>query len=141
MDTSALRMIGAEAFYDSIIQPTLITFISHRFEALCREYFSLQAREGNLPGIHNIGTYYYDDPVQKHNREFDIALSWGDSYSLYEAKYVKHALTMDEIHREQGQVREIQNLRVKELGFISASGFVEREPGVRYITGDDLYAM
>ncbi|MCM1308892.1 MAG: AAA family ATPase, partial [Butyrivibrio sp.] len=47
---SALQVLGAGAFYDEYVQPSLTTFISHRFEEICRCYFSLQAKAGKLKG-------------------------------------------------------------------------------------------
>lgn len=57
---SALQMLGAEAFYDNYIEPSITTFISHRFEEIARTFFSLQVKEGKRKGIFRIGTYYYD---------------------------------------------------------------------------------
>ena len=41
---SALQVIGAEAFYEEYISDSIITFISHRFEEICRDYFSIQVK-------------------------------------------------------------------------------------------------
>jgi hypothetical protein len=60
-----LHVLGAEAFYDEYIEEALITFVSCRFEKVCRDYFSLQAQAGKLKGVSNIGSYYYDDSVPK----------------------------------------------------------------------------
>ncbi len=137
---SALQMLGAEVFYDQYIAPTLSEFISRRFEGLCQDYFSILAHQGKLPGIRNIGTYYYDDPATKRNGEFDIALDFGDGYTICEAKYLKKPMEPDEIHREVGQIRAIKGIEVSRIGFISANGFAQREDGFLYYTGDDLYA-
>ncbi len=135
---SALQMLGAEAFYDQYIAPTLVGFIAHRFEEICRDYFALKARAGQLKGVRNIGTYYYDDPARKVNGEFDVALEFENDYAIYEAKYYSVPLTLDEIHRELGQIRE---LHVTKIGFFAASGFAEKEAGYDYLTADDLYAL
>lgn len=137
---SALQMLGAEVFYDQYIAPTLTEFISRRFEELCRDYFSFLARQGRLPGIRHIGSFYYDEPATKSNGEFDVALDFGDSYTIWEAKYFKKPIELDDIHREAGQVRAIKGIDVSQIGFISASGFAQKEDGYLYYTGDDLYA-
>ena len=62
-----------------------------------------------------------------------------DGYSIIEAKYFINPMVMDEIHREIGQVREISELDIKQIGFISINGFVEKEDGCLYYTGTDLY--
>lgn len=137
---SALQMLGAEAFYDQYIAPTLTEYISRRFEELCRDYFSYLARQGKLPGIRHIGSFYYDNPATKSNGEFDVALDFGDTYTICEAKYFKKPIELDDIHREAGQIRGIKGIEVSQIGFISASGFVQKEGGYLYYTGDDLYA-
>ncbi len=137
---SALQMLGAEVFYDQYIAPTLTEYISRRFEELCRDYFSYLARQGKLPGIRHIGSFYYDDPATKSNGEFDVALDFGDTYTICEAKYFKKPIELDDIHREAGQIRGIKGIEVSRIGFISASGFAQKEDGYLYYTGDDLYA-
>ena len=137
---SALQMLGAEVFYDQYISPTLTEYISRRFEELCRDYFSYLARQGKLPGIRHIGSFYYDDPATKSNGEFDVALDFGDTYTICEAKYFKKPIELDDIHREAGQIRGIKGIEVSQIGFISASGFAQKEDGYLYYTGDDLYA-
>ena len=136
---SVLQILGAEAFYDAYIAPTLTEFISRRFEELCRDDFSFLARQGRLPGIRHIGTFYYDDPVPRSNGELDVALDFGGKYTICEAKYLKKPLELDDIHREAGQIRAIRDIEVCQIGFISAGGFAQREDGYLYYTGDDLY--
>ncbi len=137
---SALPMIGEAAFFEQIVSRTLRKdFVPRRFEELCRSFFSLLARAGKLPGITNIGAYYYDDPAQHKNGEFDAALAFGDEYEIYEAKYYRNPVTLDEIHREAEQVREIKALKVVRLGFVAVNGFEKREAGYRYFDGEDLY--
>ena len=133
-------MIGERTFFEQIVSPTLLTaFVPHRFEELCRSFFSVLAQAGKLPGITNIGTYYYDDPVNHKNGEFDVALAFGDEYEIYEAKYYKKPMMLAEIHHEAGQAREIKSLNVVRLGFIAVNGFEELEEGFTCYTGEDLY--
>jgi len=137
---SALQMIGAKEFFDQYISPTLLSeYVPHRFEDLCRNFFSHLAKSGQLPGITNIGTYYYDDPLRHRNGEFDIALAFGDQVQLFEAKYYKRPLALSEIHKEAGQIREIEVLKVVHLGFIAVNGFEKQEDGYSYYNGEDLY--
>ena len=137
---SALQMIGERMFFEQIVSPTLLTsFVPHRFEELCRSFFSVLAQAGKLPGITNIGTYYYDDPVLHKNGEFDVALAYGNDYELFEAKYYQKPVTIQEIHREAGQFRESSARNVIHLGFIAVNGFIEQEDGYIYYDGEDLY--
>lgn len=138
-NASALQVLGAEAFYDEYVAPTLTDFISRRFEGICRDYFSLQVRSGKLKGVRNIGSYYYDDPVHRKNGEFDVALELADGYAIYEAKYYAQPMTLDEIHREVQQVTNIKELVVKQLGFIAINGFVEQEKPYTYLDGNDIF--
>lgn len=138
-NASALQVLGAEAFYDEYVAPTLADFISRRFEGICRDYFSLLVRSGKLKGVRNIGSYYYDDPVHRKNGEFDVALELADGYAIYEAKYYAKPMTLDEIHREVQQVANIKELAVKQLGFIAINGFVEQEKPYTYLDGNDIF--
>ena len=137
---SALQMIGAREFFDQYISPTLLSeYVPHRFEELCRGFFSHLAKSGQLRGVTNIGTYYYDDPLRHRNGEFDIALAFGDQIRLFEAKYYKEPLALSEIHKEAGQIREMEALKVVQLGFIAVNGFEKQEEGCSYYDGEDLY--
>ena len=138
-NASALQVLGAEAFYDEYVAPTLADFISRRFEGICRDYFSLLVRSGKLKGVRNIGSYYYDDPVHRKNGEFDVALELADGYAIYEAKYYAKPMTLDEIRREVQQVANIKELAVKQLGFIAINGFVEQEKPYTYLDGNDIF--
>ncbi len=137
---SALQMIGPGAFFDQTVSPTLLTeYVPRRFEELCRCYFSRMAKEGRLPGITNIGTYYYDDALRHRNGEFDVALAFGARYSIFEAKYYNKPLSLSEMRREAAQIREIRDLQVSGIGFIAVNGFERKEEPYICYDGDDLY--
>ena len=137
---SSLQMIGPKAFFEQQVAPTLLTeYVPHRFEELCRSFFSRLAKYGQLPGISNIGTYYYDDPVHHQNGEFDVALEFGHQYQIYEAKYYKKPMSASEIHKEAQQIRDIESLNIVRLGFIAVNGFEKQEDGYSYYSGEDLY--
>ncbi len=122
---SALQMIGAEAFYEEYIEPVLTTYISHRFEEICRSYFSLQAEKRKLTGVLNIGTYYYDDPKNRKNGEFDVVLERRDCFDVYEVKYLSSPLTKRQMQAEVAQISEIEEIQIGTIGFISVNGFEE----------------
>ena len=138
---SALQMLGADSFYDEYIEPSIITFISHRFEEMCRTYFSLLAKSGKLKGVLDIGTYYYDDSVRRKNGEFDIALKRAKGYDIYEAKYYTGILTEKEMLQEEKQVLEIPALNIKKIGFITVSGVETKLEKFEYINGEQLYFL
>ena len=106
-----------------------------------RDYFSLKAKNGSLKGIRNIGTYYYDDQHNKTNGEFDVALDIKDGYAIYEAKYLKTPLTKQQILEEVKQIKQIEEINVLKIGFISISGFKEPVSGYELINGEDLYSF
>ena len=134
-------MLGADSFYDEYIEPSIITFISHRFEEMCRTYFSLLAKSGKLKGVLDIGTYYYDDSVRRKNGEFDIALKRAKGYDIYEAKYYTGILTEKEMLQEEKQVLEIPALNIKKIGFITVSGVETKLEKFEYINGEQLYFL
>lgn len=65
---SALQVLGAKAFYEEYIKDSIITFISHRFEEICRSYFSLQVQSGKLKGILNTAPITTTIQRQKNER-------------------------------------------------------------------------
>lgn len=138
---SALNVIGAEAFYEEYIEPSIITFISHRFEELCRDYFSILVKNGKLKGIRNIGTYYYDDSVEKKNGEFDVVLQRKEAFDFYEAKYYQNPMKLSEMEKEEQQIRSINGLTVSKIGFISVNGFEETPSKYHCISGSELYIV
>ena len=136
---SALQMLGPEVFFEEYIEPTLVTFISHRFEEICREYFSIQVKARKFPGVRNIGSLYYDDPVKKKNGEFDVALAYASHYDVIEVKYLKGKLLYSEMKKEAAQVAEIPGIAIGRTGFVSANGFEDTNGFSPCLTAEDLY--
>ena len=48
-------------------------------------------------------------------------------------------MELDELHHEVYQIELIPSLNVNRIGFISLSGFAEKEEGYSYLTGEDLF--
>lgn len=139
-NTSALQVLGAEAFYDEFIAPVLTDFITLRFEGICRDYFSLQVRSGRMNGVRNIGSYYLDTAVRCENKEFPIAVELADGYAVYLPKYSAQPMTLDEIHGEAQRMEGVNDPGIKQLGFISINGFVEQEKPYIYLDDNDIFA-
>lgn len=135
----ALQMLGARAFYENYVAPSLVNFISHRFEDIVRTYFSLQVKDGKRNGILHIGTYYYDDSIRKMNGEFDVVLQKQYSYDIYEVKYLTTPLTENAMHAEENQIRAIQGINIGRIGFVSVNGFEKILSEYECIDGDMLY--
>lgn len=135
-----LTLLGPQAFYDQYIAPSLNTFISYRFESLCRQFFSLLAKSGKLTDVRNIGTYYYDDPTMRKSGEFDVVIERSDGYTVCEVKYLRNPMTVTMQQTEAEKIRSIPFLPVSEIAFISATGFEGMTSPYQYIDGEDLYA-
>lgn len=136
---SALHMLGAQAFYEEYIEPSLITFISFRFEELCRAYFSLLAHAGKLKGVTNIGTYYYDDSTTRTSGEYDVVLQRRSSYDVYEVKYFTSVMPKSKMEAEATKIRNIKGLQLGKIGFITVHGCEEYANEYDCISGAMLY--
>jgi hypothetical protein len=135
-----IRTIGENAFFDLMIEPTLETFISYRFEEIAREYFQRSVRQGYLKDVYDIGTYWFDDPAEKKNGEFDCVLKNRDSYSFYEVKYHKTPLSPGLCEQEEKEVRRLAlSMDVGKIGFVSASGFDFSSDRYDLIDAEQLY--
>lgn len=139
-NSSALQVLGAEAFYDEYVAPVLTHFIAHHFEDICREYFSLQVHSGRMNGVRSIGSYYLDTAVRCENKAFSVAVELADGYAVYLPKYSAQPMTLDEIHGEAQRMEGVNDPGIKQLGFISINGFVEQEKPYIYLDGNDIFA-
>lgn len=126
---SILNNIGPDRFYKEYIKDKLTTFISHRFEEIVRDYFSISVKDGQYEDVIDIGTYYYDDPKNKTNGEFDVVLKTKkEKFIVCEVKYYKdNKLSLKEMSEEYNQIKKINELNIEEVMFISSSGFEKNE--------------
>lgn len=131
--------MDAETFYDEYIAPALTDFIARCFEDICREYFSLQVRSGQMNGVRSIGSYYPDTAVRCDSKAFPIAVELADGYAVYLPKYSAQPMTLDEIHGEAQRMEGVNDPGIRQLGFISLNGFVEQEKSYTYLDGNDIF--
>ena len=117
--------MGKDTFYDVCIRDKITTFISHRFEEIVKDYFSIAAKAGKLKDVINIGTYYYNNPVEKTNGEFDVVLKLkNEKYKIVEVKYYNNKLlSTDEMDHEIEQIKKINELNIDSVAFVSTSGY------------------
>ena len=134
-----LRRLGPDTFYRMYIEPSIITFISYRAEAIARSYFIRKAHDEALGDVFDIGTYWYDDKHSRKNGEFDCVVRRRNSYDIYEVKYLRDRLSIRTMNEEITKIKAIEGLNVGRIGFISASGFESALPETEQITGEDLY--
>lgn len=140
-NASRMGIMNSDVFYDKYIAEDFETkHVPKCFEEICRQYLIKQNKEGKTEEIfEKIGKYYYDDPVQKKNGEFDIVTLDDKGYIFYEAKFRKEPLTEAVVEQEILQVKAT-GLACYKYGFISKSGFVcEKEPDRILIELNQLY--
>lgn len=139
--SSQMNVMDPDTFYDRYIAEDFETYyVPHVFESICRQYLIRRNRAGFMPEpFEKIGKYYYDDPVNRANGEFDIVTIDPKGYIFYEAKFRKEPISLSVIEEEIRQV-EATGLSCYRYGFISRSGFVP-EPDERmvFITLKELY--
>ena len=127
--------------YEEEIKPSINTFISLRFEDICKVFMWKYVNKNNISGIINIGRYYYDDPINKTNGEFDLAiLHKNKKVDLIEVKYLNDKLNNEIINKELLQIDKITEINVDKIGFISINGFDDNVLDYFYkFDGNDIY--
>ncbi len=139
-NNSLIRRVPEDVFVKELINPSLDTYISRRFENLCNEYFQLVSPID----VVDIGTYWYDDKRTRTNGEFDSALKLRNgTYMVFEAKYLKNKMDMTLYEKEKRKILEVKGLQVSGMGFISSSGFSFDTKNLpdRFISGEELYSI
>lgn len=137
-----LRTIGEDVFYELMIQPVIERFVSYRFEGIAKEYFQRIVRNGKLKGVYDIGTYWYDDTVEKKNGEFDCVLKHQTNYSFYDVKFYAQPLEKNLCVQEEKEVRRLAaSFDIGKIGFISASGFDFESENYDLIRAEQMYSF
>ncbi len=139
--SGTITRIGEEQYYTRHIDKTLEQHISRRFEGITLQYFHRMAVQGKYSDIEDFGSYWYDDPVNKTNGEFDCVIRrTGDLYDFYECKFFDRPMTLQECEQEKRQLQEAQGIEVSGIGFVCSGGFdFESEPEFILIDGEALY--
>lgn len=127
-NASRMNVMDAEFFCEKYIWEDFETrHVPKAFEEICRQYLIRMNRSGRMEEpFERIGKYYFDDPVNRRNGEFDIVTLDDRGYVFYEAKFRKERVTDSMIREEMEQVRNT-GLRCYKYGFISRSGFSCRQ--------------
>ena len=138
---SRMNIMDSDVFYDKYIVEDFETkYIPKSFERICRQYLIRKNRNGLMDEVfEKIGKYYYDDPIENRNGEFDIVTLDDRGYIFYEAKFRKDPVTESTVQNEIRQVEQT-GLECYRYGFFSKSGFTCKE-GERRILIElkDLY--
>lgn len=121
---SRLAVMDSEAFYDKFIEPDFEEhYVPQAFEQICRQFLTLKNRSGELTdSFEKIGKYWYDDPVNHKNGEFDVVTENEGRYIFYEAKFREGKLDTNLIWNEIQQVNNT-GLVCSKYGFFSKSGY------------------
>lgn len=138
---SRMNIMDSDIFYDKYIADDFETkYVPQIFETVCKQYLIRKNRKGLMDEIfEKIGKYYYDNPIEKKNGEFDIVTQDDLGYIFYEAKFRKDPITENMIQNEIRQVNQT-GLECYKYGFFSRSGFLcKPEENQIFIELDELY--
>lgn len=129
--------------YEEEISPSIITFIALRFEDICHAFMWRYINDNKIKGVMNVGRYYYDDPVNKTNGEFDLAILYKENkVDLIEVKYLNGKLQQEVIKKELFQISQINEINTNNVGFISINGFEDDLPNISFrFDGNDIYQL
>lgn len=139
---SRMNVMDPEVFYCKYIEEDFETkHVPKVFEDICKQYLIRLNKEGKMDEVfEKIGKYYYDDPVNKKNGEFDIVTLDDKGYIFYEAKFRKEPVTESMIKEEILQVDQT-GISCYKYGFISRSGFCCNESDDRILISlGELYS-
>ena len=127
--------------FEEEIKPSLLTFVSLRFEDICKDFMWHYINTHQIKNIVNVGKYYYNNPVARTNGEFDVALLNKDnSVQIIEVKYLIDKVNQSMVYQELSQINQIQESKIDKVGFISINGFDNNIIGLDYMfDGDDIY--
>lgn len=131
LNSSRLKIMDPEMFYKRFIEQDFETsFVPKGFEKICKEFLILKNISGELEEIFDdIGSYYYDDPVNKTNGQFDIVTHDPEGYIFYEVKFHKKPVSQKIIEDEIKQV-EATGFSCYKYGFFSRSGYEKNVAGI-----------
>lgn len=140
---SQMKIMNADFFYSKYIEQDFEQqYVPHVFETICMQYLIRKNKKGEIkPVFEKIGKYYYDNPKEHTNGEFDVVTQDEKGYVFYEAKFRKNPINSSIIENEIKQVKST-GLNCYKYVFISKSGFqCDRNENVDYIELDDFFDL
>ena len=141
---SRLAVMDSEVFYDKFIGADFEDhYVPQAFEQVARQFLIRKNRSGELfNSFEKIGKYWYDDPINHKNGEFDVVTENDGKYIFYEAKFREGKLDSNLIWNEIQQVNNT-GLVCNKYGFFSKSGYKEIDESYKQqlilYTLEDLY--
>lgn len=122
--SSQRSVMEPNAFYERYIREDFENrFIPQAFEEITKQYLIRKNKSGTFSEPFDlIGTYYYDNPSEKTNGEFDVVTFGPKGYIFFEVKYRNTKISEKMIRKEIEEVRKT-GLECYKYGFVSKSGF------------------
>lgn len=122
--SSQMGVMEPELFFDKYIAEDFEGYyVPRQFENISRQYLIRENKKGRIkPVFEKIGKYYYDNPKEHKNGEFDIVTEDENGYIFYEVKFTKAPLSSKDVKEEIAQVRSC-GLNCYKYVFISKAGF------------------
>ena len=130
---SRMNIMDSDVFYDRYIAEDFETkYVPKSFERICKQYLIRKNRKGLMDEVfEKIGKYYYDDPIEKKNGEFDIVTLDDRGYIFYEAKFRKEPVTENVVRNEIRQVEQT-GLECYKYGFFQSQDSPVRKRRIGY---------
>lgn len=136
---SQMNVMDTDVFYDTYIKKDFETqYVPQIFEKICKQFLIRLNKAGKTTTpFFKIGKYYYDDPVNKKNGEFDVVTEDSEGYIFYECKYRNTKISQHLIENEIEQVKQT-GMNCYKYGFFSKCGFdpIEHDDVILYSLDD-----
>lgn len=140
---SQMKIMNADFLYSKYIEQDFEQqYVPHVFETICMQYLIRKNKKGEInPVFEKIGKYYYDNPKEHTNGEFDVVTQDEKGYVFYEVKFRKNPINASIIENEIKQVKST-GLNCYKYVFISKSGFLyDRNENVDFIELDNFFDL
>ena len=123
---SQMKIMDSSVFFSKYIEKDFEeNYVPHQFEEICKQYLIRENKAGNInPVFEKIGKYYYDNPKEHTNGEFDIVTEDELGFAFYEVKFRKAPVTKSMVENEIAQV-DATGLKCYKYVFFSRSGYEE----------------
>lgn len=125
---SQMKIMDSSVFFSKYIEKDFEeNYVPHQFEEICKQYLIRENKAGNInPVFEKIGKYYYDNPKEHTNGEFDIVTEDELGFAFYEVKFRKASVSKSMVEDEIAQV-DATGLKCYKYVFFSRSGYEEME--------------
>lgn len=138
---SYFSTMPSDLFFDEFIKNDFETiYVPHEYEEIAKQYLLRKNLEKEIePILYKIGKYYYDDPKNRVNGEFDVVTLNRNGYDFYEVKFTKEPINDEIVNKKKYQLEQL-GLCYNKLGFFSKSGFdIKDKDNYILINLDDVY--